>query len=174
MLRNKVEKPEDLNPVETQEWLEALDQVIEEGGPERARYLLERLAVDAATKGVPAALGVTTPYLNTIAVEEEVPYPGDRELERRIKSLVRWNAVAMVVRANKYDDGIGGAHFHVRVVGDAIRSGHEPFLPRIDSERNGRPAWGHDLFPGACFAGHVFARFSGRAPDGRALEEFPA
>jgi pyruvate dehydrogenase E1 component len=108
MLRNKVEKPEDLNPVETQEWLEALDQVIEEGGPERARYLLERLAVDAATKGVPAALGVTTPYLNTIAVDEEVPYPGDRELERRIKSLVRWNAVAMVVRANKYDDGIGG------------------------------------------------------------------
>jgi pyruvate dehydrogenase E1 component len=108
MLRNKVEKPEDLNPVETQEWLEALDQVIEEGGPERARYLLERLAVDAATKGVPAALGVTTPYLNTIAADEEVPYPGDRELERRIKSLVRWNAVAMVVRANKYDDGIGG------------------------------------------------------------------
>ncbi len=108
MLRNKVEKPEDLNPVETQEWMEALDQVIEEGGPERARYLLERLAVSAATRGVPAALGVTTPYLNTIAVEEEVPYPGDRDLERRIKSLVRWNAVAMVVRANKYDDGIGG------------------------------------------------------------------
>lgn len=108
MLRNKVEKPEDLNPVETQEWLEALDQVIEEGGPERARYLLERLAVNAATQGVPAALGVTTPYLNTIAVEDEVPYPGDRELERRIKSIVRWNAVAMVVRANKYDDGIGG------------------------------------------------------------------
>jgi pyruvate dehydrogenase E1 component len=108
MLRNKVEKPEDLNPVETQEWLEALDQVIEEGGPERARYLLERLAVNAATQGVPAALGVTTPYLNTIAVDDEVPYPGDRELERRIKSIVRWNAVAMVVRANKYDDGIGG------------------------------------------------------------------
>ncbi|MBI4893928.1 MAG: pyruvate dehydrogenase (acetyl-transferring), homodimeric type [Acidobacteria bacterium] len=108
MLRNKVEKPEDLNPVETQEWMEALDQVIEEGGPERARYLLERLAVSAATRGVPAALGVTTPYLNTISVEEEVPYPGDRDLERRIKSLVRWNAVAMVVRANKYDDGIGG------------------------------------------------------------------
>jgi pyruvate dehydrogenase E1 component len=108
MLRNKVEKPEDLNPVETREWLEALDQVIEEGGPERARYLLERLAIDASAKGVPAALGVTTPYLNTIPPEEELPYPGDRELERKIKSLVRWNAVAMVVRANKYDDGIGG------------------------------------------------------------------
>ncbi|GIU79415.1 MAG: pyruvate dehydrogenase E1 component [Bryobacteraceae bacterium] len=108
MLKSKIEKPEDLNPVETQEWLEALDQVIEEGGPERARYLLERLATSAALKGVPAALGINTPYLNTIPAEEEVPYPGDRELERRIKSLVRWNAVAMVVRANKYDDGIGG------------------------------------------------------------------
>ena len=108
MLKSKIEKPEDLNPVETQEWLEALDQVIEEGGPERARYLLERLATSAALKGVPASLGINTPYLNTIPAEEEVPYPGDRELERRIKSLIRWNAVAMVVRANKYDDGIGG------------------------------------------------------------------
>ncbi len=108
MLKSKVEKPENLNPVETQEWIEALDQVIEEGGPERARYLLERLATSAALRGVPASLGVNTPYLNTIPAEEEVPYPGDRALERRIKSLVRWNAVAMVVRANKYDDGIGG------------------------------------------------------------------
>jgi pyruvate dehydrogenase E1 component len=108
MLKTKVDKPEDLNPVETQEWIEALDQVIEDGGPERARFLLERLAISAAQKGVPAALGVTTPYLNTIPVEEELPYPGDRALERRLKSLVRWNAVAMVVRANKYDDGIGG------------------------------------------------------------------
>jgi pyruvate dehydrogenase E1 component len=108
MLRNKIEKPEDLNPVETQEWLEALDQIIEESGPDRARYLLERLTHEAAFNGVPAALGYTTPYLNTIPVEEEVAYPGDREIERRIKSLVRWNAVAMVVRANKYDEGIGG------------------------------------------------------------------
>jgi len=108
MLRNRVEKPEDLNPVETQEWLESLDQVIDEGGPDRARYLLERLSHRAASLGVAAALSPTTPYLNTIPPEEEVPYPGDRALERRIKSLVRWNAVAMVVRANKYDDGIGG------------------------------------------------------------------
>jgi pyruvate dehydrogenase E1 component len=108
MLKPKVEKPEDLNPVETQEWMEALDQVIEDSGPDRARYLLERLAYRAAETGVPAALSPATPYLNTIPVEDEVPYPGDRELERRIKSFVRWNAVAMVVRANKYDEGIGG------------------------------------------------------------------
>jgi pyruvate dehydrogenase E1 component len=108
MLRNKVEKPEDLNPVETQEWLEALDGVLEEAGPDRARYLLQRLAHQAARQGLPAALAPVTPYLNTIPVEEELPYPGDRAIERRIKSLVRWNAVAMVVRANKYDEGIGG------------------------------------------------------------------
>ncbi len=108
MPRNKIEKPEDLNPVETREWLESLDQVIEEAGPERAKYLLERLAHEAARQGVPAALTPVTPYLNTIPVSEELPYPGDRDLERTIKSLVRWNAVAMVVRANKYDDGIGG------------------------------------------------------------------
>ncbi len=108
MLKMRDATPEDSNPQETQEWVEALDQVIEEGGPERARYLLERLAIEASKKGAPAVLGANTPYVNTIPVEEQVPYPGDRELERRIKSLVRWNAVAMVVRANKYDDGIGG------------------------------------------------------------------
>jgi len=108
MLKSKTDRPADLNPAETQEWLEALDQVIEEGGPERARYLLERLVIEASRQGAPAALGTNTPYINTIPVAEQLPYPGDRELERRIKSLVRWNAVAMVVRANKYDDGIGG------------------------------------------------------------------
>ncbi|MCC7153440.1 MAG: pyruvate dehydrogenase (acetyl-transferring), homodimeric type [Bryobacterales bacterium] len=107
-MRTKVDKPEDLNPAETSEWLEALDQVIDEGGPDRASFLLERLSHHAALQGAPAALKVTTPYVNTIPASEEVPYPGDRAIERRIKSFVRWNAVAMVVRANKYDDGIGG------------------------------------------------------------------
>ena len=108
MLKSKTDKPADLNPAETQEWIEALDQVIEDGGPDRARYLLERLALAASKQGVPVSAGATTPYVNTIPAGEQLPYPGDRELERRIKSLVRWNAVAMVVRANKYDDGIGG------------------------------------------------------------------
>ena len=108
MLQKKVEKSPDLNPQETAEWLEALDQVLEEEGPDRAAYLLERLLDRAAVAGVTAPLKVNTPYVNTIPAEEEEPYPGDREIERRIKSLVRWNAMAMVVRQNKYDDGIGG------------------------------------------------------------------
>lgn len=88
--------------------MEALDQVIDEGGPDRAAYLLDKLLNRAADFGVSAPQQINTPYLNTIPAHEEVSYPGDRALERRIKSLVRWNAAAMVVRANKYDPNIGG------------------------------------------------------------------
>ncbi len=108
MLRRKGEVSEDLNPQETQEWLEALDEVIDACGPNRVSYLLDRLVERAAAFGVRHTYDVNTPYVNTIPVEEEVPYPGDRQIERRIKSLIRWNAMAMVARANKYDDGIGG------------------------------------------------------------------
>ncbi len=107
MLKTKEERQTDLNPQETSEWLEALDQVVDEAGPDRATYLLEKLLSRAADFGV-ATPKARIPYLNTIPVHEEVPYPGDRALERRIKSLVRWNAAAMVVRANKYDPNIGG------------------------------------------------------------------
>ena len=108
MLKPKEESPEDLNPRETSEWLEALDQIIDEVGPDRASYLLGRLLDHASSFGVTAPLKVNTPYMNTVPAEEEVAYPGDRQIERRIKSLIRWNALAMVVRANKYDPGIGG------------------------------------------------------------------
>ena len=108
MLETKTETAEDLNPAETAEWLEALDQVVDEEGPDRASYLLQSLLDRAASFGVTAPLRLNTPYINTIPVEEESPYPGDRAIERRIKSLVRWNAMAMVVRANKYDPNIGG------------------------------------------------------------------
>jgi pyruvate dehydrogenase E1 component len=108
MLQAKVPTKDDLNPQETAEWLEALDRVVDDTGPDRASFLLERLTERARRSGVAAARRVNTPYLNTIPAEEEVPYPGDREIERRIKSIIRWNAMAMVVRANKYDPGIGG------------------------------------------------------------------
>ncbi len=108
MLKTKEERQTDLDPQETSEWLEALDQVVDEAGPDRAAYLLEKLLGRAADFGVAASGTVNTPYLNTIPAHEEVPYPGDRQIERRIKSLIRWNAAAMVVRANKYDPNIGG------------------------------------------------------------------
>jgi pyruvate dehydrogenase E1 component len=99
---------EDLNPQETTEWLEAFDEILEEAGTPRAAYLLDRLTNHAAHYGVTAKQQLNTPYINTIPVDQEVPYPGDRLIERRIKSMIRWNAMCMVVRANKYDSGIGG------------------------------------------------------------------
>src|SRR5213078_1225036 len=108
MLKAKVDAPDDLNPQETSEWVEALDDMIDQAGPDRASYLLERLMERAANLGVQVPLRWNTAYINTIPPEEELAYPGDRAIERRIKSLIRWNATAMVVRANKNDAGIGG------------------------------------------------------------------
>jgi pyruvate dehydrogenase E1 component len=108
MLKPKLPTAEDMNPQETSEWLESLDQIIDEAGPDRAAYLLDRLLQRANQLGANPRNVITTDYINTIPAEEEVPYPGDRPCERRIKSLIRWNAMAMVVRANKYDAGIGG------------------------------------------------------------------
>jgi pyruvate dehydrogenase E1 component len=98
----------DMNPQETAEWTEALDQVLEDAGPDRAVYLLEQLMEKARANGAELPVQLNTPYINTIRPEDEVAYPGDRGMERRIKSLIRWNAMAMVVRQNKYDAGIGG------------------------------------------------------------------
>lgn len=108
MLKPKVEAREDLNPQETAEWIEALDQIVDEAGPDRAAYLLRKLRDRAVSFGATGIDRFTTPYVNTIPAELELPYPGDRAIERRIKSFIRWNAMAMVVRANKYDSGIGG------------------------------------------------------------------
>ena len=108
MLKTNVESAEDINPQETSEWVEALDQVIDESGPDRASFLLKRLLTRASTLGVASQTSLNTPYVNTIPLEDELPYPGDRAVERKIKSFTRWNAMAMVVRANKYDPGIGG------------------------------------------------------------------
>src|SRR5262249_36734827 len=93
---------------EVEEWLEAFDQVVEEEGPSGAARLLDALTQRARKSGVDVPVQLNTPYVNTIPVEEESPYPGDRGLERRIKSLIRWNAMAMVHRQNKKDPGIGG------------------------------------------------------------------
>src|SRR6478752_5361708 len=99
---------DDLNPQETSEWVEALDEIIDEAGPDRASFLLERLINRAASLGVAAPLRYTTPYINTISADDEAPYPGNREMERKIKSYVRWNAMAMVVKAYKSDPTVGG------------------------------------------------------------------
>jgi pyruvate dehydrogenase E1 component len=98
----------DADPVETREWLDALEAVYQSQGPQRVQFLLERLKDKAARHGVETPFTANTPYINTIPVSRQPLFPGDRELERRLKSLVRWNAMAMVVQANKLDGTLGG------------------------------------------------------------------
>ena len=99
---------EDTDPLETREWLEALDDVARQSSPERASFLLEELTKHAKERRLRLAPAATTPFTNTIAPSEEKMMPGDLFMERRIRSLVRWNAVAMVMRANDNDEGLGG------------------------------------------------------------------
>ena len=98
----------ELEALETREWLESLDYVFESGGPARVGRLLNDLANHARSSGVKQPFTANTPYINTISAAEQPPFPGSREIERRIKSLVRWNALAMVVKANRLEEGIGG------------------------------------------------------------------
>src|SRR5947207_6692022 len=98
-----------LEVLETREWLDSLDYVLYKGGPDRAGRLLQQLSLHARRQaGVNLPFTATTPYQNTIASRQQPPFPGSQEMERRIKSMVRWNALAMVVRANKIQEGIGG------------------------------------------------------------------
>jgi pyruvate dehydrogenase E1 component len=91
-----------------QEWLESLDSVLESSGPDVAREILERLRAHATVSGIDLPFTANTPYANTIPARLEPLFPGNQELERRIKSLIRWNALAMVVRANRVEHNIGG------------------------------------------------------------------
>jgi pyruvate dehydrogenase E1 component len=99
---------EDVDPAETDEWLESLRYVLASKGPERVNFLLAKLDEMAHREGVELPFSATTPYINTIPPEKQPQYPGNREIERRIKSVIRWNAMAMVVRANRDHEGIGG------------------------------------------------------------------
>jgi pyruvate dehydrogenase E1 component len=103
----------DVDPVETSEWLQALESLLREEGPERARFIIDQLADQARKAGVDlAAAGkggsILTDYINTIATSDEPAYPGDKELERRIRAIIRWNAVMIVLRASKKGLDLGG------------------------------------------------------------------
>ncbi|MCB0966953.1 MAG: pyruvate dehydrogenase (acetyl-transferring), homodimeric type, partial [Ilumatobacter sp.] len=98
----------DIDPTETQEWLDSLDAIVETHGKTRARFLLSQLLSRANANGVSFPATVSTPYVNTIPREQEPWFPGDEHIERRIRAFIRWNAAIMVVKANKAADGIGG------------------------------------------------------------------
>ncbi len=155
------ERPLDLDSTETSEWLEAFDQILDEAGPERGKYLLERLTKHAKSNGLEIPTEFNTPYVNTIRPEAEVDFPGDRALERRIKSLTRWNAMAMVSHQNKYDDGIGGHISTYASLATLLEVGFNHFF----HAQLWRSAGRFRLFPGPRFAGRLCARVSGRPAD---------
>ena len=108
-MRNRASGEEEkLEAIEIREWLDSLDFVLQSGGPVRAGQLLKELASHARRRGIRLPFTANTPFINTIPADQEAPFPGDLEMERRIKSMVRWNAMAMVVRGNRVDPGIGG------------------------------------------------------------------
>ena len=98
----------DIDPIETKEWLDSLDAVIAKDGSDRAHYLLKKLIDETYKEGINKPLTRNTPYINTISAESEIKSPGDQNIERRIRSLIRWNAAAMVVKANKKNPELGG------------------------------------------------------------------
>jgi len=104
----KLNSQVDIDPVETQEWIDSLQQIINDFGSERAYFILNHLISYARRNGIRAPYQPYTDYVNTIPPNEQMPFSGDRSIERRIKSIIRWNAMAMVVQANRKNHGIGG------------------------------------------------------------------
>ena len=101
-------KIDDADPAETREWLESIDSVLKTQGSERAHYLLERIIDFTRRSGAYLPFKPNTAYVNTISTGQELEYPGDRALERRIEAYLRWNAMAMVVHANRQSSEFGG------------------------------------------------------------------
>ncbi len=127
----------DGDPAETAGWIESFDAVLREQGPQRARRLLARLIEHGHRRGVVAPFSANTPYVNTIAADEQPMYPGDREIERRIKNMIRWNAMAMVVQANAHSGGIGGHISTYASLATLVEVGFHHFFRAHTAERAG-------------------------------------
>ena len=119
----------DIDPAETQDWLDSLDQVQAEEGDERTRFILYKLLKRSRQLHVGLPPLTQTRYINTISPEQEPFFPGDEELERRIRRLIRWNAVAMVISGQQPVRRPGWPPGHVRERRHALRSRLQPFLP---------------------------------------------
>src|ERR1700722_1209098 len=98
------------------EWIESFDAVLQQGGPQLAKRILQQIRQRAQAAGLEVPFTANTPYVNTIPASQQAPFPGDQEMERRIKSLIRWNALAMVIRANRVEHNMGG---HISTFGSA-------------------------------------------------------
>ncbi len=149
----------DSDPQETAEWLEAWDQVLDDDNSARAAYLLNKLTERAKFAGLHLPQQFNTPYCNTIPLSEEVPYPGDLEMERRIKSIIRWNAMAMVVQQNKKDSGIGGHIATYASVATLMEVGFNNFFRATIKDQAGAETPGDFVY----FQGHASPGIYSRA-----------
>ena len=144
----------DSDPVETREWLDALDSVIEREGVERAHYIVGRMIRRARRRGAYLPYHPNTAYVNTIHESRQKPIPGDLGLERRIRSIIRWNAMAMVVRANTAHDGLGGHMSTFASAATLYEVGQQHFFRGLD-----HPGGGDLIF----FQGHASPGMYARA-----------
>jgi pyruvate dehydrogenase E1 component len=153
----------DIDPQETQEWLDALEAVLENEGVERAHFLLERLIDKARRSGAYLPFTANTAYVNTIPVQQQERFPGDRAMERRIRSFVRWNAMAMVVQANRLSTELGGHISSFASSATLVDVGYNHFFRARDKDHGG------DLI---FFQGHAAPGIYARAfLEGRISEE---
>ncbi len=172
---------QDIDPQETREWKEALEEVIERDGPERAHYLIEALVDKARRSGAYLPYNATTAYLNTIPPHQEEKRPGDPALERRIKSIVRWNAVAMVVKANREGKNLGGHIATYQSAANLYEIGFNHFFRAPGGEQGGDLVYfqGHSspgLYARAFLEGRLseeqLSRFR-QEVDGRGISSYP-
>src|ERR1700728_3695323 len=161
-MNNELSTPiQGLDDTEIQEWLESLDSVLQSSGPDVASYILERLQAHAKVVGIDIPFTATTPYVNTMPHQLQPAFPGDQQLERRIKSLVRWNAVAMVVRANREEHNIGGHISTYGSVATLFEVGFDHFFRARTAEDEGDTVYfqGHAA-PGVYARAFVEGRLS--------------
>ena len=159
---------EDADPAETAEWREALQALAQSAGPGRAGYVLENLLAHAASLGLRANGQTRSAYLNTIPADQEPPFPGNLAVEERIARINRWNALAMVVRANQAHGELGGHIASYASAADLFEVGFNHFS-RAGSGRSRRPG----LHAAALRAGRLCARLPGRLPERRGPGAFP-
>lgn len=132
-----LQKTTDLDPVETTEWRDAFAGVVQLHGPERARYLLDQLVAMAHQQQIEWSPELVTPYVNTIAVQAQQPYPGDLAIEEKLASLMRWNALAMVARANSAYGELGGHIASYASAADLFEVGYNHFFHARDAQHRG-------------------------------------
>jgi len=174
-------RTDDLDPQETEEWLDALESVIERDGPQRAHFLIESLVSKARRRGAYLPYNATTAYLNTIPPSQEAQRPGDPALERRVKSLIRWNAVAMVVKANRAGTGLGGHIATYQSAANLFEVGFNHFFRARSEDHGGDLVYmqGHSS-PGIYARAYLEGRITEeqmvhfrREVDGKGLSSYP-